>query len=227
MRIAEIYTSIQGEGFLTGTPSVFVRTSGCNLRCTYCDTPFASWRPEGDDLSVEEVVAKTMALAPRHTVLTGGEPMLFAELAPLCERLHELGRHVTIETAGTLYLPLACDLMSISPKLSNSYPAHASARWRARHEQTRHAPRVIRRLAADYPYQFKFVCGQPSDAHEVLAYLAEFPEVDRERVMLMPQGTTPAELKRVGRWLRPFCVKHALTFCPRRHIEWFGLVRGS
>ena len=58
MRIAEVYKSVQGEGFLAGTESVFVRSSGCNLRCWYCDTPHASWTPEGEDLSVEEILAR-------------------------------------------------------------------------------------------------------------------------------------------------------------------------
>src|SRR5215470_12738195 len=124
MRIAEIFYSRQGEGFLTGTDSVFVRASGCNLRCWYCDTPYTSWEPEGDDLSVEEILRQVdeMLAADRkceHAVLTGGEPMLFAELVPLAEALRERGLHITVETAGTLYLPMACDLMSISPKLAN------------------------------------------------------------------------------------------------------------
>ena len=113
MRVAEIYESIQGEGVLTGTRSVFVRASGCNLRCVYCDTPYASWNPEGDDFSVDEIVEEIGRFNLGHAVLTGGEPMLFAELVPLCERLRKQGMHITIETAGTLYLPLACDLMSI------------------------------------------------------------------------------------------------------------------
>lgn len=227
MRVAEIYASIQGEGFLTGTPSVFVRASGCNLRCDYCDTPFASWRPEGDDFSVEEIVARIEGFAPRHVVLTGGEPMLFAELVPLCNCLRELDRHITIETAGTLFLPLPCDLMSISPKLANSVPTDASARWRIRHQQTRHAPDVIHQLVAEYAYQFKFVCAKPIDVKEVLDYLDEFPEIDRERVMLMPQGTEQSALETVGRWLEPYCQEQQLGFCPRRQIEWFGMVRGT
>src|SRR5690606_27972624 len=107
--------SIQGEGFLTGTESVFVRVSGCNLRCWFCDTPYASWRPEGADLSVEEIIARVTEFDAAHVVLTGGEPMLFSELIPLAAELRRLRRHVTIETAGTLYLPVECDLMSISP----------------------------------------------------------------------------------------------------------------
>src|SRR5665213_2710751 len=111
MKVAEIYRSVQGEGFLTGATSTFVRTSGCNLRCWYCDTPHTSWAPEGDDLSVDEILARVTELDAEHVVLTGGEPMLFAELIPLSARLRKAGRHVTIETAGTLYLPVTCDLM--------------------------------------------------------------------------------------------------------------------
>ena len=228
MRMAEIYKSIQGEGLLTGTESVFVRTAGCNLRCWFCDTPFASWQPEGDDLAVEDILARVNSLDCRAVVVTGGEPMLFAELIPLCERLHGSGHHITIETAGTLYLPLECDLLSISPKRPNSTPApDATAAWRLRHEQTRHAPDVIRQLVAQYPYQFKFVVGTREDAEDVLAYLAEFPQVDRPRVMLMPLGTDVAALARVAAWLVDYCSEHGLQYCPRRQIEWFGLTRGT
>lgn len=228
MRIAELFRSVQGEGFLTGQESVFVRTSGCNLRCRFCDTPYASWQPEGEDLSVEEILARLGALEPTHVVLTGGEPMLFAELIPTAAALRERGLHVTIETAGTLYLPVACDLMSISPKLSNSVPnSPDDARWARRHELTRHRPEVIRRLVARYAYQFKFVIEEPDDCREMEAYLAEFPEIDRSRVMAMPQGTDPTILAETGRWLEPYCRQHGLRYCPRRQIEWFGPARGT
>ena len=228
MRVAEIFRSIQGEGRLTGTESVFVRASGCNLRCWYCDTPYASWHPEGEDLPVEEIAARVHQLDRRHVVLTGGEPMLFAELIPLCAALRPPGRHITIETAGTLYLPLECDLMSISPKLSNSTPSPGrDPHWARRHEQGRHAPEAIRRLVAEYDYQVKFVVDRLDDCREVEAYLAEFPQIDRAKVMLMPQGTDPAALAEKAAWLQPYCGEHGLTFCPRRQIEWFGLTRGT
>ena len=102
MKISEIYKSVQGEGLLTGTPSVFVRASGCNLRCWFCDTPYASWQPEGNDYAVDEIVAQIEEWDCRHVVLTGGEPMLFAELIPLAEQLRRRHWHITIETAGTL-----------------------------------------------------------------------------------------------------------------------------
>jgi 7-carboxy-7-deazaguanine synthase len=228
MRIAEIYQSRQGEGLLTGTDSVFVRASGCNLRCWFCDTPFASWQPEGEDLSVDEILARVEDLRADHVVLTGGEPMLFAELVPLAEQLRRLGKHITIETAGTLYLPVACDLMSISPKLSNSMPpADRDPRWHARHERSRHAPEVIRRLISEYSYQVKFVVDQPADLAEIDQYLAQFAEVDPTRVLLMPQGTDVSTLANHAHWLEPACRQAGYQYCPRKQIEWFGLTRGT
>src|SRR5688572_18363939 len=87
VRIAEIYRSIQGEGLLTGAESVFVRTSGCNLRCGFCDTPYTSWEPEGDDLAVADVLDAVERLEAPHVVITGGEPLLWAEVAPLSDEL--------------------------------------------------------------------------------------------------------------------------------------------
>jgi 7-carboxy-7-deazaguanine synthase len=228
MRIAEIYRSIQGEGLLTGAASVFVRTSGCNLRCWFCDTPYTSWQPEGRDMPVDEIVAHVEEWDTQHVVITGGEPMLYAELIPLCDQLRGIGRHVTVETAGTLYLPAACDLMSISPKFASSAPpAKAEARWHRRHERERHRPEVIRQLVAEHEYQVKFVIDTPVDLEEVTRYLAEFPELTRERVLLMPQGTERDQLDARSGWLRPFCDKEGLIFCPRKQIEWFGPVRGT
>jgi 7-carboxy-7-deazaguanine synthase len=228
MKVAEIYQSIQGEGRFTGTPSVFVRASGCNLRCWFCDTPYASWQPEGDDLGVDEVFDQVSLLGAQHVVLTGGEPMLFAELIPLADRLRAAGKHITIETAGTLYLPVACDLMSISPKLANSTPSFARAgRWRRRHARARFVPDVIRRLLDEYEYQLKFVIDTPADCDDVLGWLDDFPQLDRSRVLLMPQGTKREELAEREVWLEPYCQEHGLAYCPRRQIEWFGLVRGT
>ncbi len=228
MRIAEIYRSVQGEGFLTGVPSVFVCASGCNLRCWFCDTPFASWEPEGRDMSTDEIVSQVEEWDTRHVVVTGGEPMLFSELIPLCARLRAIGRHVTIETAGTLHLPVECDLMSISPKFASSAPdAKAEPRWHRRHERERHRPGVIRRLIADYEYQLKFVVDSRDDLDEVQKYVTEFPEINRERVLLMPQGTAHESLEERAEWLKPFCEAEGFVFCPRKQIEWFGPVRGT
>jgi len=237
MRIAEIFRSLQGEGRLTGVESVFVRVSGCNLRCRFCDTRYASWEPEGDYFSVAEVVAIVERTAmPRtaaeatlgHIVVTGGEPLLLAEMVPLCAELRRLGMHITIETAGTCYQPVQCDLMAVSPKLSNSTPHMDEApQWIGLHERNRVEPDILRRLHAEYDCQFKFVVDSLADCAEVTAYLADFPEIDRHRVLLMPMGTMPAELAAKAVWLDPYCKQHGLTFCPRRHIEWFGCHRGT
>jgi 7-carboxy-7-deazaguanine synthase len=233
MRIAEIFRSLQGEGRFTGTDSLFVRFSGCNLRCRFCDTRYASWSPEGEDLSLEQVLAQLVGLDPspdapvRHAVVTGGEPLLFDEVVPLCRALRGQGRHVTIETAGTRYRPVACDLMSISPKLAHSTPTpRESPAWAVRHESARHVPEAMRRLLAEYDYQLKFVVHRPEDCREVEAYLAEFPQVDRRRVWLMPEGVDVEELAERARWLEPYCAAAGLHFCPRRQIEWFGSRRG-
>jgi 7-carboxy-7-deazaguanine synthase len=229
MKIAEIYLSIQGEGQWTGVESVFVRTSGCNLRCWFCDTPFTSWAPEGEDLSLEDIVARVRVFECEHVVLTGGEPMLYAELVPLAARLRELGLKITIETAGTLYLEIPCDLMSISPKLANSTPNPLEhPRWSLRHEHTRHTPKVVSRLMAEHPsHQLKFVVNNLADCREVESYLDELENVDRGHVWLMPQGTEAEELNRQAVWLKAYCQRAGLHFCPRRHIEWFGLLRGT
>src|SRR6266550_7990932 len=100
MRIAEIFYSIQGEGILAGVPSVFVRSSGCNLRCSWCDTPYTSWKPEGDDRSIDMIVDQVTAFsAARHVVITGGEPMIAPGAVELSEKFRALGLHITFETA--------------------------------------------------------------------------------------------------------------------------------
>src|SRR5438477_8792639 len=165
MKIAEIFYSVQGEGALVGVPSVFVRTSGCNLRCEWCDTPYTSWRPEGTDWTLDRIVAEVRAHPARHVVVTGGEPMITPEMVELTQRLREAGLHITIETAGTVFHPVACDLMSISPKLANSTPN--DARYSRQHERLRIQPPVLAELMARYPYQLKFVIAQPGDLDEV------------------------------------------------------------
>ena len=228
MKIAEIYKSIQGEGRLTGSPSVFVRASGCNLRCWFCDTPYASWQPEGQDYAVDEIIAEIEEWDCRHVVITGGEPMLFAELIPLCRELQSRGRHITIETAGTLYLPAECDLMSISPKLAGSGPnPERHPRWARRHERDRYRPEVLARLMAEYDFQLKFVVDQPDDVAEIEQLLLELPELSADRVLLMPQGRSGEELAAHGTWLPSLCEERGWTYCPRRQIEWFGPVRGT
>ncbi len=224
MLISEIFHSIQGEGRYTGTPSVFVRTSGCNLRCWFCDTPYTSWEPEGSAFSVDTILQQIANYDSTHVVLTGGEPMLVPDLVELAERLAGQGKFLTIETAGTVDLPVTAHLMSVSPKLRNSTPN--GDEWAMRHDQRRHVPAVIRRLIRDYDYQLKFVIDVPGDVADVEQWLEEFPEVSPERVYLMPQATTTEALRDKTEWVRKDAVERGWQFSPRLHVELFGAKRG-
>jgi len=233
MRIAEIYASLQGEGLLAGTPSVFVRTSGCNLRCHWCDTPFTSWEPVGDQQSVAEVAAAVTAFNTQHVVITGGEPLLMPDVAELCHSLRGDRMHITIETAGTVFLDAPADLMSISPKLASSAPPEDTpGGWAARHAAARRRDEVILALMAGDTYQLKFVIDSTADLAEAVAWIDDLASartegVDRSRVLFMPQGRSPEELARTTAWLRPECQARGIHLAHRFHIEWFGHTRGT
>ena len=228
LRIAEIFTSIQGEGVWVGTPSVFVRVSGCNLRCVWCDTPYASWSPEGPVVEVSEIVEQVERAGVQHVVLTGGEPMLFDPIEALAGELNSRGHVITIETAGTIYRDLRCDLMSISPKLSNSTPAPESG-WQQRHETTRTNVDVLRKLIAGYPYQLKFVVNPdvPGDLPEIDALLAELGAVEPSRILLMAEGVDAETQLTRQRKLADICIQRGWRLTPRMHIDLFGNTRGT
>ena len=226
MKIAELFHSIQGEGLLAGVPSVFIRTSGCNLRCRWCDTPYTSWAPEGEEMDAGAIVDFVKSHPSRHVVLTGGEPMIAADVVPLTEALRDLGRHITIETAGTVIAPVACDLMSISPKLSNSTPSEAEGgRWVQRHDRLRIQPSVLGELVRAYPYQLKFVVAYPEDLEEIRPLVRSL-SAEPGRVLLMPEGREATALADRGRWLAEVCLREGYRFCPRLHIELWGNRRG-
>ena len=222
MKIAELFYSLQGEGRLLGVPSVFVRTTGCNLRCSWCDTPYTSWQPEGDEVSLDDLIARVLAYPARHAVLTGGEPMIQPQLVPLSQALRQAGWHITVETAGTVDAPVACDLMSISPKLANSTP---TGDWAIRHEATRLNLPVLRTLMAKCAYQFKFVVAAPSDLVEIRS-LVDALAVDPADVILMPEGTSADLLRDRARWIAPLCLEHGFRFSPRLHVDLWGNQRG-
>jgi 7-carboxy-7-deazaguanine synthase len=222
LKIAELFYSLQGEGSLVGVPSVFIRTSGCNLRCSWCDTPYTSWQPEGNEMALEQILREVRAYPARHVVVTGGEPMILPDAVALTERLRALGLHITIETAGTVFRPVACDLMSISPKLSNSTP---DGPWAAQHDRLRIQPEVLAELMGRYPYQLKFVIAQPGDMAEVRALL-ETLRAERERVILMPEGIDRDVLRERSLWLAEICKDEGFRFSPRLHVELYGNQRG-
>ena len=223
MKIAEIFYSIQGEGMLVGTPSVFVRTSGCNLRCSWCDTPYTSWEPQGEERTLDSIVEEVNGYGAAHVVITGGEPLIAPQIGELT---HRLTQHITIETAGTVDADVRCDLMSISPKLANSTPSNgAGARWAAQHDRTRYQPEVLRRLIQLYPYQLKFVIAHPGDLIETQAIVDHIGAV-KSRVVLMPEGVDARVLAERSRWLSEIAKKTGFRMTPRLHIDLWGNRRG-
>ena len=231
MLISEIFYSIQGEGELTGIPSVFVRTSGCNLRCAWCDTPYASWNPEGGEMSVGQIVEEASKYPARHCVLTGGEPMVARNIRDLAAALHAEGLHITIETAGTVAPDgIPCDLASISPKLSNSTPVAGSidAAWVERHERTRLQPEVLRQWIEGYHFQLKFVVSSAADLPEIEETIAAIGvEIPPWRILLMPEGTDDAALKSRQAGVLAICRERGYRYCDRLQIHLFGNTKGT
>ena len=226
MRVAEAFYSLQGEGVLVGMPSVFVRLAGCPFRCRWCDTAYAWDYSAGEELDPAGIVERIDRWPCRHVVLTGGEPLMGPDLAvrpglaDLTHRLRALGRHITIETAGTLFVPdLACDLISVSPKLGNSVSATL-------HQTTGSAPEVLRRLIAAYPYQLKFVIESARDIDEVREVLGRLGPINPERILLMPQARTRAELLARSPAVAELCKETGFRLCDRLHIFLWGDERG-
>jgi len=208
---------------LVGVPSVFVRTSGCNLRCVWCDTPYTSWQPEGEDRSLASIVEEVNSYGASHVVITGGEPMIAPEMEELTRQLTQ---HITVETAGTVDANVRCDLMSISPKLANSTPHERDhGRFAGQHERLRYQPEILRRLIQLYPYQLKFVITDPGDLQQVNAIVSDIG-ASRSRVLLMPEGVDAAILAERGRWLVDIAKREGFRMTPRLHIDLWGNRRG-
>ncbi|MBL8762922.1 MAG: 7-carboxy-7-deazaguanine synthase QueE [Phycisphaerae bacterium] len=226
--VAETFVSVQGEGGLAGVPSWFVRLSGCNLRCAWCDTPYASWAPEGTWRTVEELIAEARAAAPvRHAVVTGGEPFIFPRLSDLVGGLRAAGVHVTIETAGTADRDVRADLISVSPKLANSTPPASAGPWRDRHEARRSNPEALRAvLGRGAARQLKFVVTGPDDLPEIDRVLSHLEAVRPDEIFLMPEGVTapPPPLRQ---WCLETCLARGWRYGHRLHIELFGNRRGT
>lgn len=228
MYISEIFYSIQGEGELTGVPSVFIRTSGCNLRCSWCDTKYSSWYPEGKQMTMGEILDEVNQHNCDHVVLTGGEPMVARDIHELANRLKGQGKHITIETAATI-MPqgIKCDLASLSPKLSNSTP---DGREREKHERLRLQPEVIYEWINWYNYQLKFVISSKEDLQEIMDLLVStkaFEVIEREKIMLMPEGTNVDTLRSRSKMVSDICKDYGWRYCQRLQIDLYGNTRGT
>ncbi|NUM32962.1 MAG: 7-carboxy-7-deazaguanine synthase QueE [Candidatus Brocadiae bacterium] len=230
MLISEIFYSIQGEGILMGVPSIFIRTARCNLHCRWCDSQYASSLSEGKEQSIDEIVKKIAVYPTRFCVITGGEPMLEKEIQDLAKHLVGIGKHVTIETAGTIFpRNINCSFASISPKLSNSTPdKEASPIIRDQHEEHRLKLDVICSWMDRYDYQLKFVVCSEHDIEEIKNFLDSLKRtIPPEKVLLMPEGKDNESLNSKIDMIVAACKHYGFRYCERLHIRLFGNKRGT
>ena len=226
MKYSEIFYSIQGEGQLVGLPSVFFRTSYCNLRCIWCDTPYTSWQPEDKDISVQDAVVAILAYDCQQVVITGGKPFMQArELIRLCQQLHQQGQHITIETNGTLFQQVEADLLSISPKLANSNPATSNHHFQP-HQRRRIDQPVLRQFLDYYSCQLKFVVETEPDLVEIQQLQQEM-QIPSSTIVLMPQGISRDQIQGKQNWMVEICKQHGYRYSPRLQVDIWGDQRGT
>ena len=222
MIINELFYSLQGEGSLAGVPSIFIRLAGCPLRCTWCDTKYA-WDPAaGQEMTSKQVLEAIHDYPTRYVVLTGGEPMAHEGVKELAAEIRARGYHLTIETAGICFIEgLPADLMSISPKLSNSEPKNGTEAVERLNMD------VLRKLMAAHDYQLKFVVDNSEDFDEIAEILNILGDIDIYKVWLMPQATQTAEYLEKSRWLAEYCKQTGFSFSPRLQVMLWGSQRGK
>ena len=226
MKYSEIFYSIQGEGQLIGYPSVFFRTSYCNLRCIWCDTPYTCWEPEDKDISVEDAVDAILAHNCKQVVITGGEPFMQPkDLTILCRCLRQNGKHITIETNGTLFEKVEADLLSISPKLENSNPSEFNHHFK-QHQRNRINQLVLRQFLDYYSCQLKFVVETERDLFEIHQLEREM-QIPASIIVLMPQGITNDQIQGRQNWVVETCKKYGYRYSPRLHVDIWGDTRGT
>ena len=235
----EIFASIQGEGPSLGAPRTFIRLSGCNLHCKWCDTAY-TWNFEGTPFhhdqgvkfdpsrerlsrSISEIARRVAVDEPTGIVITGGEPLLQkGKLAPLITAIKEASGPVwvEIETNGSIAPPdellSLVNQFNISPKLSHSGNDETVAKNGSSLE-------MLARLPSSW---FKFVVGEPSDIEEIKA-LAARHKIPSERIFLMPLGTTSGDIRVRSKWLVDECLRYGYRFTDRLHIHLFGDTRGT
>lgn len=234
----EIFRSIQGEGPAIGRPRTFVRLSGCNLHCVWCDTaytwnwvgtPFAHERNEKFNLSEEmitlsatEIANRIKALPSEGVVITGGEPLLQTRaVVELIDALRADDHRalVDIETNGSIVpsdeLIDRIDYFVVSPKLAHSGNDAAVAL----------KPEALRRFASMTSASFKFVAKDAADVEAVAAMATEY-SFPSQRIYIMPEGTTSEALLTRGPKLIDAVIAHGFNYSDRLHIHFFGQKRG-
>lgn len=225
----------KGEGKYLGVPSYFIRTTGCNLRCswknldgtlTICDTPYTSFNPErGYNLDVQEVLRLLKSTKTKHVVITGGEPSLQRDLADICNIFTNKAFTVTVETNGTIYHEnMEKSFISLSPKLKNSY-SQENSQEKNIHEKHNHFEESCLQWMQSNDYQYKFVVNNRDDIIEI-SELIQLLNIPINKVYLMPQGISREQFKQKEKWLFRECERLGVNYTPRLHIDIWGNVRG-
>lgn len=227
MKVAEVFYSIQGEGPWMGVPCVFIRLSGCNLRCAWCDTPYASWNPEGKDWTMEELQARLSAWPQAPVVITGGEPFLFPFLPELCAVLRAEGRPVALETSGSLYRKVECDLVCISPKRDSSDPDPLRFPTEyARHRKARLDLQPLRSLLSDHRTAIlKFVVASSADADDAQMFAKDLG-IPASRVYLMPCATSTGVIQELAPQVAAWSLQYGFRYSDRLHVRLWGNEKG-
>ncbi|WP_458206454.1 7-carboxy-7-deazaguanine synthase QueE [Haladaptatus sp. NG-SE-30] len=235
--INELFYSLQGEGTLAGVPSVFVRTSGCNLRCWFCDSYHTSWEPTHAQMTLSEILAEVDSYDANHVVVTGGEPLVHDETVILLDQLAEMGYHTTVETNGTIFRDAAIDLASISPKLASSTPTaendpKGDGEWADRHEARRIDIDALAALVDTYETQLKFVVTDDSDVNEVETLVSSVRDatdttIDDTDVLLMPEGATRERLDETREQVAELAMEHGYRYTPRLHVDLWNDAPGT
>lgn len=166
-RINEIFESLQGEGFHTGTAAVFVRFSGCNLRCPFCDTQHETYT----EMSEEDIARKISLYKAPWVILTGGEPSLQAT-ETLVDRFHALGKRVAMETNGTHAVPTNLDWLTLSPKEGKDPVLTQADEVKVVYQAGVDVERWCREIRADHYFLQPCSCQNTS---EVVRYILEHP----------------------------------------------------
>jgi len=240
--IGELYTCLQGEGKYIGIPHILIRVSGCKLRCqfsdSFCDTPYASWKPEKGKFTLDDIV-KFYEYNPqvKHTMITGGGPTSYSELLKeLCIIGKQYDHTITIETEGSEFVQTVADCISLSPKLSNSTPRpgtwmpytdrEVTERDKQQHEKWRCNYDAMEELITNHSdYQLKPVISSKKDLEEV-EILQDRLNIPNKMVWLMPEGLTPEQLSKRRTWLMELCEQEGYNFTDRLHIIAYGDKRG-
>ncbi len=217
MIVNEIFYSIQGEGAFSGIPSIFIRFSGCNLRCSFCDTAHALDRRKGTHSTCDTILKKIDDYKARHVVITGGEPLLNESMEQFCQLLKKKGYYITIETNGTILPIETCDFWSVSPKFAHQQKRYKKTDTILFENIVKHVNTIVKAKN----YQIKFVIKTPDEMSYIRDFLKKIDPFPHERVILMPEGTNRNSQVEKLEWISELCKTFGYRLIPRLHtIIW-------